>query len=478
MPKAYRVISLLNCLGKVSEKILAKRLAELSESPNSDLLHHDQMGSRPKKSAIDSVLSLVHDIQMAQHQKKKTSTIFLDVKGAFDYVAVHQLLRICAKLGLPRSLIRWIYLFMSNRKIKLAFDGESSKLMPINIGIPQGSPISPILFAIYVRYLYDFSNAGDKRSTLEAARYLSYVDDNSITISSDSHEKNCRILEQICDHLIEKGKANHILFDHDKTELIHFFPSRSIDLGDPRFMVKIGEKEIRAQESLKWLGIYLDSRLTFKEHVMKKTTEATRTFHQIERLSNTERGLSFQAMRQLYIACICSIADYGVPIWWSGQQHLLDKYQKLQNQALLKILGAFKHSPSRAMEIEASLPPPAARFNKICRSYVLRTADFVKSHAIRSRLPENFFLNQGNMEIDRSRFLDWNIPINQEPLGRKRTREDRDDPDYRSGYVRKHPTQLVRLLSMVTVQPGQSQVLAEPNPCNHLVDLVDITISD
>jgi len=231
--------------------------------------------------------------------------------------------------------------------------------MPINVGIPQGSPISPILFAIYVRFLYDFSEElGDKRSTLESARYLSYVDDNSITISSDSHEKNCRILEQICHHIIEKGKANHILFDHDKTELIHFFPSRSIDLGDPRFMVKIGEKEIKAQESLKWLGIYIDSRLTFKEHVTMKTTEATRVFHQIERLSNTERGLSFQAMRQLYIACICSVADYGVPIWWAGQQNLLDRYQKLQNQALLKILGAFKHSPIRAMEIEASLPPP------------------------------------------------------------------------------------------------------------------------
>src|SRR5215469_16766783 len=246
MPKSYRVVSLLNCLGKVSEKILAKRLAELSELPDSDLLYYDQMGSRPKKSALDSVLSLVHDVQMAQHQKMKTSTIFLDVKGAFDHVAVHQLLRICNKLGLPRSLIRWIYSFMSNRKIKLAFNRESSKLMPINIGIPQGSPISPILFAIYVRYLYDFSNAGDKRSTLEAARYLSYVDDNSITISSDSYEKNYRILKQICDHLIEKGKANHILFDHDKTELIQFFPSRSIDLEDPRFMVKIGEKEIRA----------------------------------------------------------------------------------------------------------------------------------------------------------------------------------------------------------------------------------------
>ena len=177
-------------------------------------------------------------------------------------------------------MIRWIYSFISNREIKLAFDGESSKDMPIKIGIPQGSPVSPILFAIYVRHLYDFSDEiGDKKSTLEAARYLSYVDDNSIIISSDSHEKNCRILEQICGYLIEKGKSNHILFDHDKTELIHFFPSRSIDLGDPRFMVKIREKDVKAQESLKWLGIYLDSRLTFKEHVMKKTTEAARVFY-------------------------------------------------------------------------------------------------------------------------------------------------------------------------------------------------------
>ena len=108
------------------------------------------------------------------------------------------------------------------------------------------------------------------------------------------------------------------------------------------------------------------------------------------------------------------------------------------------------------MEIEASLAPPATRFNKICRSYVLRTTDFVESHAIRSRLPKNFFLNKGNMEIDRSRFLDWNTPISQNPLGSKRSREDRDDPEYRPRNVKKHPTQLVRLLSMVAFQPWQS----------------------
>ena len=86
-------------------------------------------------------------------------------------------------------------------------------------------------------------------------------------------------------------------------------------------------------------------------------------------------------MRQLYIAYCCSIVDYRVLIWWVGQKNLLDRYQKLQNQALLKILGAFKGSPIRAMEIEASLLPPETRLNKICRAYALRTIDFNKQYA-------------------------------------------------------------------------------------------------
>jgi len=71
---------------------------------------------------------------------------------------------------------------------------------------------------------------------------------------------------------------------------------------------------VEAKPTMKWLGIWLDSKLKFKEHVEKKMTQATRIFHQIKKLFNTERGLSFQAIRQLYITCITLIADYGVPI--------------------------------------------------------------------------------------------------------------------------------------------------------------------
>ena len=102
----------------------------------------------------------------------------------------------------------------------------------------------------------------------------------------------------------------------EKTELIHFYSKRINNYQD--YIIQIDNIQIEPKNLIKWLDIWLDLKLNFKEHVEKKIADATRIFHQISRLLNTERGLSFQAMRQLYIACIVSIADFGVPIWWNN----------------------------------------------------------------------------------------------------------------------------------------------------------------
>ena len=103
LPKAYRVISLLNCLGKVSERILAQRLSYLAETTN--LLHESQIGGRLKKSAIDAALLLTNEVEANKRLKLKTTTLFLDVKGAFDHVSRNQLLSTLQQLRLPLSLI-------------------------------------------------------------------------------------------------------------------------------------------------------------------------------------------------------------------------------------------------------------------------------------------------------------------------------------------------------------------------------------
>jgi hypothetical protein len=149
-PKAYRIIALLNCLGKISEKIIATRLSYLAET--TDLLHNEQMGGRRYRAAIDAVLCLLHDITKPI-TTRRSFLLFFDVKGAFDHVSKTRLLDTMQRLHLHPAVIRWTDTFLSDRQIGLAFDGERESLQPVNTGIPQGSPISPILFLIYIRFL-------------------------------------------------------------------------------------------------------------------------------------------------------------------------------------------------------------------------------------------------------------------------------------------------------------------------------------
>ena len=120
-------------MGKISEKIIARRLAYLTNTSN--IVHFDQMSSKKQISAIDAVMSLVHDIQLAKHDNEDTSVLFMNVKGAYDHVSANQLLKICQNLGLSRSLCSWIECFMNNKHLQLAFDENKQEKTSVKIDI-------------------------------------------------------------------------------------------------------------------------------------------------------------------------------------------------------------------------------------------------------------------------------------------------------------------------------------------------------
>jgi len=89
---------LLNCLDKISEKILVTRLSKLAEI--SDLLYKDQMNDRKQRFTVNAALCFTNDIQLANHNKKILSALLLNVKRAFDHVSLNQLLKIMQDLHL------------------------------------------------------------------------------------------------------------------------------------------------------------------------------------------------------------------------------------------------------------------------------------------------------------------------------------------------------------------------------------------
>ena len=87
---------------------------------------------------------------------------------------------------------------------------------------------------------------------------------------------------------------------------------------------------------------------------------------------------------------------------------MLEKFQKLQNIALKKMLNAFKTSPINAMELEASIPSPKVRFERICKNYAWRTLQMHENHPIRLRVLSSFPPYSNGMELDWEQFQDWN----------------------------------------------------------------------
>ena len=93
----------------------------------------------------------------------------------------------------------------------------------------------------------------------------------------------------------------------------------------------------------------------FKKHIEIRVNSATNALYLISSLFKSEWELSANAVRQLYLTCVLPIAEYDSEIWFQNQRQYIDLYQKLQNKALRKILGAFKTSPIQLMEIESNI---------------------------------------------------------------------------------------------------------------------------
>ena len=152
------------------------------------------MGGRKNRSAIDASLCLLHDIQNAKNSKNVFSCLFVDVKDAFNHVLTERLIAILHKLKMLNQLIRWVKLFMDDRKIELAFDGKKQAARAVRTGIPQGSPISPILFSIYIRFLFPEIKNKHKFANF---RMPSFIDDVTIGLESKSAKENCKLLIEI-----------------------------------------------------------------------------------------------------------------------------------------------------------------------------------------------------------------------------------------------------------------------------------------
>jgi hypothetical protein len=268
----------------------------------------------------------------------------------------------------------------------LVIDGRTGETRSIQADLPQGSPISPVLFILSISGMFQWLE--DRHPRLQA---ISFVDDIGLVVECNDLEEGTRRLEHIARDAIQWGKDNRVEFEVSKTEVLVFSKRRKILQAAKAAAVCIGQQTSTIkQEVTKWLGFWLDSKLSFKMHFENRMANAKGALQRVSSLSRSNGGLSVSLMRRVVVAAVTSVVLYGSEIWWRGQKDRSEKVQVLLNRQARAITGLLRSTPRAFLETALCLPTAQDLLDHRQTRFAVRALNANGEHLTHELLPANF----------------------------------------------------------------------------------------
>lgn len=348
---SYRPISLLNAIGKILEKIVQKRLIDFIEEKN--LLPAYQFGFRKGHSTVHQTLRIKNFIQSNKRHKKSTGMILLDVEKAFDSIWHDGLIYKLIKMKFPSYLTKMINAFIRGRKFAVHVNGAISDERSIPAGLAQGTCISPILYALYIADLPSVNNT----------ELALYADDTAVYTAAKRSNTIIKRLNESFQTLHAYFHKWKIKINANKTQAIIFqFDNKCRRI--PTLALKSGNHTVELQKSVQYLGITLDSKLTFQEHITNTVNKANKCFRALYPLLAPKSQMSVPNKTLIFAQVIRPILSYGSPVWSSAALTHTHKLNVMQNKIIKTIYKLPIRTPSTIVEQISKIQP----FNKFTQT--------------------------------------------------------------------------------------------------------------
>lgn len=349
LPKAHRPISLLECMSKLLEKVIANRIQH--DITKRELIPTTQFGGRQHSSCSDAGLALLHDIQEAHRQGLKCAVLLFDVKGFFDHVNHGRLVSIARRLGFDRRVTAWIESFLQDRKVRLKFNNILAEERGQPVGVPQGSPISPVLSVMYTSPLLHLMQEWSNSSL------GMYVDDGILFACARDWEEVTNTLRSRYATCMDWLRRAGLAIEPDKTELMFFQRPRERNPAPRPSRILLPDPDantyyvVRPVETLRYLGFFFHFRLNWEHHVRTMANRACASLKVMTVLGNSIRGLSMANWRLAFNAVCLPVMTYGSLLWYkrTGTKKLVNLLQRVQNEGVKVITGAFRTAPREAL---------------------------------------------------------------------------------------------------------------------------------
>lgn len=349
---SYRPISLIPCLSKILEKMLTKRLMWFVNKNN--LINHNQAAFRKNYSTLDPLLLFQHFVSDALSTKNHVSVLSTDFEKAFDRVGVHAVLEQLALWGTGPKIYNIIKAFLSGRRFQVKANGVFSNSFTLANGIPQGSPLSVMLFIIALQKLNVIS------AKYRSLQFSIYADDAYFYTKEKDLTKVQSMFTSLLRDINSWGDFSGAVLSYKKCKIFHI--CRKHHCSSVR--VNIDNTELESVNHLKILGIIFDSKNTYKYHCTELRKKLIPRLNIIKYLASKHLRIHPNTLVDITRALVLSKIDYGLPIYgWCADSHL-NLLNKPYYTAVRRSIDAFPTSPIKCMLAEAGLPSiPERRYS-------------------------------------------------------------------------------------------------------------------
>ena len=313
---SYRPICSLSPFSKIFERIIYDRMIKFIDRYN--IFSKSQFGFRKNMSTEAALINFIDFVHKGLTAKHNVGAVFMDLSKAFD-VMDHNILEIKLKHYVFRgTFLKLLMSFIKDRKYFVNFNEINSEIRNVNIGVPQGSTLGPLLFLLYVNDMINCSSI---------LHFTQFADDTTLGYSCKNFLDLQTILEREVSKVTKWLAANKLLLNVAKTHSMLFTFKHNVT----NLKIKINDIEIEEKSTTSFLGVQIDNKLNWKahiSHICKKNSKSIAILRMVRSV------FPLNILKMIYMSLIYSHINYCILIWGGADDCIIEPLFKLQKKAV------------------------------------------------------------------------------------------------------------------------------------------------
>ena len=293
-----------------------------------NILKDCQHGFRSNRSCESQLISLTQELHEHLEDKEQVDMIVLDFSKAFDKVGHKRLLKKLHNYGIRGNLLRWVLFFLLDRKQRVVVDGEHSEWVKMESGVPQGTVLGPIMFLAFINDLPDAVSSKVRLFADDCVMYRTVKDDN-----------DCNTLQEDLNKLAEWEKKWLMSFNPSKCSTISITRKKKRITHD----YSLHDQVLERTEDATYLGVQLNSQLTWTNHINRTCSKANRN------LAFLKRNLPIKSQHvkvAAYKGIVRPVTEYCSPVWSPHQKKDIDQLETVQCRAARYVFHNYQRKGS------------------------------------------------------------------------------------------------------------------------------------